>query len=415
MLIATYWVLRIVRDTLFETLIGLNELPTARLLSVIATVPLVLGYGKIVDYVTHREYILYFIYFGYTLIYVAIALLTLGVSITTPSFEGSVVGWVAFFSVETFGSIGFSAFWTFVTDSVAKDSAPKFFPIVTSAGQLGSMAGPVFAGVCIHEFSYQSGVFICFLCSGLCLFLCIIMIQLFISLGREGAQSNKQKKSEMSLLDGVLMIGKDPYVLGLFSISTIYHVIGTITDYQMKKLAQAVYPDPAQRMEFMASFGFCTNVFSFVFSFFGTSYFLRKIGLTWSLLTYALSVFVSLLVTLVYPDLYVLFASLIVLKGLSYALNNPAKETLYVVTSTDVKYKVKSWIDMFGQRMAKAVGAFMISLPFLRGLDALMSGGTLISMVFAVLWMGAAYKTGQQYERLKKKETRTEYVNEKED
>jgi len=131
------------------------------------------------------------------------------------------------------------------------------------------------------------------------------------------------------------------------------------------------------------------------------------------LLTYALSVFVSLVCTILVPDLYVLFSSLVILKGLSYALNNPAKETLYIITSTDVKYKVKSWIDMFGQRMAKGVGAFIINLSFLRDLDSLLFGGTLISMLLTIFWMFAAYRTGQRYEEVQEREA--ERVGEKED
>jgi len=62
----------------------------------------------------------------------------------------------------------------------------------------------------------------------------------------------------------------------------------------MKRLAQITYPDPTLRTEFMASLGFFTNMFSFFFAIFGTSYFLRKIGLKWSLLTFALSILVTL-------------------------------------------------------------------------------------------------------------------------
>lgn len=40
------------------------------------------------------------------------------------------------------------------------------------------------------------------------------------------------------------------------------------------------------------------------------------------------------------PHVDVIYVSLVILKGLSYALNNPAKETLYTITNVDVKYKV---------------------------------------------------------------------------
>lgn len=69
------------------------------------------------------------------------------------------------------------------------------------------------------------------------------------------------------------------------------------------------------------------------------------------------------------------------MKGMSYALNNPCKEILYQVcifiimshihlnerscytwqqaTSTQIKFKCKSWIDTFGQRGSKAAGSIV--------------------------------------------------------
>ena len=48
---------------------------------------------------------------------------------------------------------------------------------------------------------------------------------------------------------------------------------------------------------------------------------------------------------------------MVTLKGLSYALNNPCKEVMYIPTSKDAKFKTKSFIDMFGSRSAKMSGA----------------------------------------------------------
>ncbi len=62
----------------------------------------------------------------------------------------------------------------------------------------------------------------------------------------------------------------------------------------MKRLAKEAYPDPTLRTEYMASFGFFTNVTSFTFALFGTSFLLRKCGLTMSLLLYPLCVFATL-------------------------------------------------------------------------------------------------------------------------
>lgn len=47
------------------------------------------------------------------------------------------------------------------------------------------------------------------------------------------------------------------------------------------------------------------------------------------------------------------------LQGLTYALNEPCKEMLYLPTSDAIKFKAKGWIDVFGSRVAKGVGSFV--------------------------------------------------------
>ena len=49
-----------------------------------------------------------------------------------------------------------------------------------------------------------------------------------------------------------------------------------------------------------------------------------------------------------YMHVQLFFALMVVSKGFSYALNSPAREMLYAVTSEQIKFKAKSWIDVFG-------------------------------------------------------------------
>ena len=54
-------------------------------------------------------------------------------------------------------------------------------------------------------------------------------------------------------------------------------------------------------------------------------------------------------------DLWMLFTIMVIIKALSYALSSPAREMLYSVTSDAIKFKAKSWIDVFGAHGAKVV------------------------------------------------------------
>merc|ERR1712023_458949 len=48
------------------------------------------------------------------------------------------------------------------------------------------------------------------------------------------------------------------------------------------------------------------------------------------------------------------------LHALALALSNPCMELLYQPTSSEVKFKVKTWIDKFGQGGVKALGSVFI-------------------------------------------------------
>ena len=74
-----------------------------------------------------------------------------------------------------------------------------------------------------------------------------------------------------------------------------------------------------------------------------------------------------------------------------------SKETLYLPTSLDVKYKAKGWIDMFGGRGAKAAGGFVATfftnVAMFRYADA-------IAMIIILLWAAVAYVVGSTHKQL---------------
>lgn len=86
---------------------------------------------------------------------------------------------------------------------------------------------------------------------------------------------------------------------------------------------------------------------------------IRFIGLRRTLLAFPTLCLLVVLVVIAVPKLQVVFFAMILLKGFSYSLNNPCKEMLYQPTSSAVKFKSKSWIDIFGARGSKAAGSIV--------------------------------------------------------
>ena len=95
--------------------------------------------------------------------------------------------------------------------------------------------------------------------------------------------------------------------------------------------------DPQPFASFMGYFGQMTNTISFVFSLFGTGHVIKTFGLTNVMISYPVLLLVCALIVWIYPSLWVVFSVMMVLKGMSYALNNPCKEILYQVPVFIVK------------------------------------------------------------------------------
>jgi len=49
-------------------------------------------------------------------------------------------------------------------------------------------------------------------------------------------------------------------------------------------------------------------------------------------------------------------------RGLSYSINRASRELLYIPVERVLMYRAKAWIDMFGYRLFKILGAMLILL-----------------------------------------------------
>lgn len=148
---------------------------------------------------------------------------------------------------------------------------------------------------------------------------------------------------------------------------------------------------------FMGLFGQATNTLSFLLSLFGTSAVIRYLGLRLTLLLFPTLCLCVIILVRVQPTLYVVFAAMMILKASSYALNNPTKEMLYQPTSSAVKYKAKSWIDIFGARGSKALGS-VVTNTFSNSTTLLVQNGSLVGMGVASFLIWNATFMGRKFD-----------------
>ena len=432
-MIGGYWLLRSLKDPVLTAICGVTVIPKAKMLSVVVVLGVVSIYNKLLDS-SYKKHTLFYI-FGmiYFAIFTVISLLLRHPTIGLPNENHSptrVLGWISYCSIESFGSVMVSLFWSFTNSNFDLESAKSSYGLLVASAQIGSILGPTLVNIKAESWGvaniYFAGAVSMLLLQG-CMWMYVSIYGTTETRknATEGAEaeSPKKKKNKSGVLEGIHLFIKHNYVKGIFAISCLFMVEVTIVDYTMKVLAKdhfaGLHPcevgqscwdysasanhglsaDATKAFTtFMGLFGQATNTLSFMLSFFGTSAIIRYLGLRLTLLLFPTMCLIVIVIVRLNPTLYVVFAAMMVLKANSYALNNPTKEMLYQPTSSAVRYKAKSWIDIFGARGSKAMGS-VVTNAFSDSTSSLIQNGSLVGMMVASFLIWNARFMGKSFDK----------------
>lgn len=395
-LIGSYWMVRAMKNAIFMKIVGSTGIPYAKMISVTFLIVLVMFYSKLVD-MLEKNKLLYVLATGYGCIFLLMTYFlnhpTIGLPNTVAS-KWRIFGWVVYLVIESFGSLMPALFWAFVNSTSERESAKRGYGIVMGGAQFGSVLG------CILDMQATTiGMQTLFVIATAGIFIIPFMVAWYVrhhpsapEIGQPGG------KTQTGIFEGLRLLASKPYLFGILAISTLYELISAIIDYQMKTLMNEAYSTAAGVTEIDALYGLFANALAMTFAFIGTSFFLRRFGLRVSLVVYPIAVGAAICFMWAFHGLWVLMATMVLIKGLSYALNNPCRDIMYLPTSKDIKFKVKGWIETIGMRGAKGVGGGVTALfPVMANL---VFYGSLISLGVVGVWIAAAVYVGRKNHQL---------------
>ncbi|HLC07385.1 MAG TPA: Npt1/Npt2 family nucleotide transporter [Candidatus Babeliales bacterium] len=363
-IIAIYWALRPMKDSIFNAMIGMEWQPVAKILSLVIIFPIVILYSKLVD-TFPRHKVFYFL----TGLYGVIALVmffcfsdsSIGLANTVKS-PWRVLGWAWYIWVESFGSLMVALFWAIVTDITSPESAKRGFPLVALFGQIGNMVGPFFLNAKRLGFSNSAPVV-----GVLAILLFVIGFMFWVFMHVTPASQLKgyhpegeAEEGEPGFFEGLKLLVTRGYLLGLFLIITIYEVIVTVLDFHFKMSVSTAFTNEAEVGAYLASYATMTGLVSTLCVLFGINSIQRILGMRASLLMLPILTTAAVLLIKFNPQSLVIgFWIMVFSKAVNYALNQPTLKQLYIPTSKDTKYKAQAWIEMFGGRLSKGSGSYI--------------------------------------------------------
>ncbi len=388
LVIGAYTITRDIKNSIFMSVVGKEYIPWAKLSEPFILIPLILYYSRMVDQIRRYQLLSYYsIFFGVVgLIFTfLIGHPTIGIA-NTHSSPFRLFGWLFYFFVEAFAPFVVSVFWAFANSVSSPTGAKKTYGLIVSASKVGGM---LTAGIGWYLFSlsatanhpYLSDVVTHQLIVGIssCMLLLIPLVILllmknvpgYLLHGYEAAyQLEKQKKKEEThktgLFSGLQMLIKYPYVLGIFGMVFFYEVISTVMGYLRLGVAQENAANISDISRILFEMVFKTHAIGFLISMFGTRIIHEKMSTRTCLILVPTLTGLFLLYFMFVTTPSALVNAFVALKAIHYAFSWPIRESLYIPTVKDIKFKSKSWIDAFGSKLAKTAGSsFSIGVTFL--------------------------------------------------
>ena len=421
LILGSYWTLRILKDALiyariaFPTSLGWDSdygrrlIPTLKLATPFVVTIMVIIYTKLLDMFDKHK--LFYIFCSFYSLLFGIAAITLYIKDAFGAehigkYPLAALGVILYLMIESFGSLIVALFWSFAISSTKSEEAKRSFPFILAVAQIGTIGGSVMTLTGLASWKL-------FMMCAITIALVMVAIHKIITTipAHQLVSDKLEKKHKPDMMAGVRLLLTQPYLLGVFVLSTFYEIVKAITDYQMKGQLCLI-----PGMDFMVMngwFSFWTNVLAFLMALLGTSYIMKKYGLRFCALFYPVifaiassSLYIYYLSNPSPENLYwATFYVMVIVTATSYAVNNPTKEMMYIPTSSDAKFKVKSITDAIGSRGSKAIGSNIGgSLNVVGDATAsianLMAFGTLIGLGFVGIWLVAAIYVGNKNAQL---------------
>ncbi len=419
--IAAYTIIQALKDSIFGHIVGCYWINYARFGSMCMLMPAIIFYSKLVD-TLRRYYLLCFYATFYAVTGLLFAYFLSDPIIGIPNTNADVTrvfGWLFYFFIEGFSPFVVSVFWAFVNSVSSPKSAKKRYGNITAFSKVGGMFSSLMCWLLLVWKDHNGNCMLSDVANHQLLMLfaslflaCIPLLILYLMYaipgrflhGYEAAyQVEKIKKkigtSQTGVFAGLRMLVKYPYVMGIFGMVFFYELLSTVLSYLRLLVAQESSTTISGVSAYLFQTMFMVHLSGFFISLFGTSILLNKLGERVCLLLIPGAMAVVLTIFIFHtanPSAVIL--AFVLLKSVNYAFSWPVRESLYIPTVKEIKFKSKSWIDAFGSKFGKTAGGSFNILAEWMGPAFFVTSHSIFFLGAIVLWFITAWLLGKRFD-----------------
>lgn len=317
---------------------------------------------------------------------------------TTPDSRWLAASFYWWFSVINLFMV--SVFWSLMVDVFTPTQASRLLPAISASGSIGAIAGPLVASL----FVKNVGVVGLLLLAAAGLVIVIALMQWLIrekrrlqELNQETQASSMDRQLSGNLFDGFVTLFTSRYVMNQAVFMLLMTWIATIGYYLQTDLVAKAFADVASRTQALADIDLAVNIFSALVAAFGLSRFIKRFGVTGSLVLNPILMAVSFVLMALSPTLLMLQAMQVVRRVTQYAIARPSREICFTVVEQESRYKAKNILDVIVYRLGDFSAIWMQA--GLRALGFGMGGALGFGLAASGVWAASAWTLGRQYEQ----------------
>lgn len=272
-------------------------------------------------------------------------------------------GGVFYVWLSVFNMFVTSVFWAYMADIWKLEQAKRLYPVIGVGGTLGAFAGASVPWQLGERLGEHAPIW-------LMLFAIVVfeigvrcMLALDKRLDHDARQKRQPHAMGGSMLEGLAMVARSPYMLGIALNAAFVAISATLIYFAGVKLVADKSEEMAGRIALFAELDLAKQLATLLLQLFVTGHLIRWLGVAGTLcvlplLTLAGFAAVALVGQGSDAQIWVVFA---IFQGLHsavrYGVMRPARETLFSVVSESEKYKAKSVVDTFVYRAGDVAGA----------------------------------------------------------
>lgn len=391
LLLASYYILRPLRDALAATLgaDSIKYLSSAVFFVMLLIVPI---FGWLVARMPRPRLVPgLFGFFVLNLGVFAFAFGRYGITATT----GVWLARVFYVWVTVFNMFAVSVFWSRMADLWSEPQGRRYFGIVSAGGSLGGLVGPLLAHALAATVAISGLVWIS---AGL-LTGALIGLSLFTRSPAKAAPVTPltMEPATGAVLAGLWLIFRTPFLAGIAVLVSLGSFLGMIVYIEMARWVALTLPSAAERTAYYSARDLWVNGISLVLQFFVLGQVTRRLGVGVALVVSGCMVLVAFVMLGADPTLAMLTAVSVILRCAEFGLAKPARDMLYTVVPTAAKYQSKNVIDTAVYRGSDMASGWIQSLIGRLGVG--LAGWGWIAAALTVVLTAVAAIVGRDYRR----------------